>query len=101
MTRQWIIDFCDRWQGWSARLAGLASLRFGNRNALERLLLAAERFWFDRKLLAMGYSKARLNALAARLKATAEREIAANKGASGPGPAAGPGYAERTGSAGD
>jgi hypothetical protein len=25
----------------------------------------------------------------------------ANKGASGPGPAAGPGYAERTGSAGD
>ena len=89
MTRQWMIDFCDRWQGWSARLAGLASLRFGNRNALERLLLAAERFWFDRKLLAMGYSKARLNALAARLKATAEREIAANTRSSISDPAAG------------
>ena len=101
MTRQWIIDFCDRQQGRSARLAGLTSFRFGNRNALERLALAMERFWFNCKLRAIGYSRQRLNALAARLKATAEREIAANKGASGPGPAAGPGYAERTGSAGD
>ena len=83
MTRQWMIDFCDRQQGVAARLAGLASFRFGNRNALERLALAMERFWFNRKLLAMGYSKARLNALAVRLKATAEREIAANTQAEG------------------
>ena len=78
MTRQWIIDFCDRQQGRSARLAGLTSFRFGNRNALERLALAMERFWFNCKLRAIGYSRQRLNALAARLKATAEREIAAN-----------------------
>lgn len=100
MTRQWIIDFCDRQQGRSARLAGLTSFRFGNRNALERLALAMERFWFNCKLRAIGYSRQRLNALAARLKATAEREIAANNSLSGPEPAAGSGYAEGTGSPG-
>ena len=81
--RQMMIDFCERRQSRAGRMAGRLARKYGDKFPLVKACHFFERFWFDRKLLAMGYSKARLNALAARLKATAEREIAANTQAEG------------------
>lgn len=76
--RQMMIDFCERRQSRAGRMAGRLARKYGDKFPLVKVCHFFERFWFDRKLRCLGYSRKRLKQLAERLKQTAAREIAAN-----------------------
>lgn len=79
MMRATMIDFCERRQQSAGRMAGRLARNYGDKFPLIPVCHFFERFWFDRKLRCLGYSRKRLKLLAERLKQTAAREISANK----------------------